>query len=355
VRALFATAGFFVIAGIAAASAQQHPKTIVHSSTPVEAVTQDGGRLAWLSGSRSKCNAIHLTGGGKVHVLPQPQSGSMTCRWRLTPGAQELAIAAHASAALWTLHELRADYVMTAQVGGQEVKVQRLAHQSDGTRWWLGGIAGSGTTLAYAAVDVEYVDPIGCGSGGSCAKKIAGGRIELVNAGKKTRLPHSGPALDLAVSDGRIAYIQPTAVSKTGAPVARSSSAVQVADVSTGAVVSQVNPVGVPLAIGLSAHLLAVLSRAAGDLKLTWYNPASGRRRGGITVSPKTAPTLVVGDHVIVYRVGHYLRALTVATHHTRALVKVTTGFVGLSLDKGRLVWAETTHTSGRIRSLSVG
>ena len=44
----------------------------------------------------------------------------------------------------------------------------------------IGGIlyAIGGTTLAYSRVDVEYVDPLACASGGSCAKEIADGGIE---------------------------------------------------------------------------------------------------------------------------------------------------------------------------------
>jgi hypothetical protein len=353
VRALFVTAGFLAIAGVAAA-ATPYPRTIVRSSSPVVAVTQDAGRLAWLSANQTKCNAVHWTG-GKTYVLPQPQSGSLTCRWSLAVGAQGLAIAAGASAALWTLHKPGSDYVITAHVGGKEVKVERLAHQEDGTGWWLGGIAGGGTALAYSRVNIGYINPLSCGSGGSCAEKIAGGGIKLVTAGQKTSLPHSTPALSLAVSDGRIAYIRATAVSRAGAPVTRAGVPVQVVDVPNGALVSQVNPVGAPLAIALSSHVLAVLSRASGTLRLAWYDPATGAMHGALTVSPKTAPALAVDDQVIVYRVGQFLRALTVATGRVYVLAQVTTGFVGFSLDRGRLVWAEHTRTSGRIRALSVG
>jgi hypothetical protein len=341
VRALIVTAGFLAIAGIGAAAAAVQPTTLVHSPSPVAAVTQDGGLLGWLSGNGTKCNAVHITGDGKNYVLPQPPNGSLTCHWNLAAGMQRVAIAAGASAALWTLHEHGSDYV-------------QLAHQGDGTRWWLGGIAGGGTTLAYSFVDVEYVDPLACGSGGSCAKKIAGGAIDLVSAGQKTPLPNSSPALGLSISDGRIAYIPATAVSKTGAPVSSADAAVQVADVSDGSIVSQANPVGVPLAVGLSSHVLAVLARVAGKVRLTWYDPATGAKLGGIGVPPKTSPALAVDDQVIVYRVGRFLHALTVATGHAHVLAKTAPGPVGLSLDQARLVWAENSRTSGRIRALSV-
>ena len=354
VRILIVTAGFLAIAGIAAAAGTTPPTTIVHSPSPVAAVTQDGGLLAWISINRTKCNAVHITGDGNSFVLPQPLNGGMTCRWSLAAGVPRLAIAAGASAALWTLHQGSSNWVVTAQVGGREIAVERLAHQSDGTRWWLGGITGGGTTLAYSTVDVEYVDPLACGSGGSCAKKIADGGIELVTAGQKTPLPNSAPALGLAVSDGRIAYIPATAVTKTGAPVSSANAAVHVQDASDGSDVSQANPVGVPIAIGLSSHVLAVLSRSAGKKKLAWFDATTGARLGGIAVPATTSPVLAVDDQVIVYRVGQYLHALTVATGHGQVVGRMALGAIDLSLDAGRLVWAESGQSSGRIRALSV-
>jgi len=355
-RVLIVTAGFLAIAGIASAASPQ-PTTVIRTPAPVEALAQDGGLIGWLSGDGKKCNAVHLTGGGNTYILPQPPNGSMTCHWDLSEGAEQLAIAAGASAALWTLHERSSDLVMTAQVGGKEIKVERLAHP-DGTGRWLGGAAGGGTTLAYSWVDVEYVAPLSCGSGGSCKKKIAGGGIDLVTAGQKpTPLPAAGPALGLVVSNGRIAYIPATTVAKGGAPASRPGAIVQVEDVSNGTVVSKVKSVGVPLAIGLASHVLAVLSRGSPNarvLRLTWYDPSSGQTLGGIVVPLATSPALAVNGQVVVFRVGRALRDLILATRHVHALGKTGAKYLGLSVDGTRLVWAENHRVSGNIRALSV-
>jgi len=296
-----------------------------------------------------------MSGSGNTYVVPQPPNLSMTCHWDMSTGGEQLAIARGASAALWTLHKRGSNFVMTAQIAGKEIKVDRLAHQSNGTGWWLGGITGGGTTLAYSSVDVEYVDPIGCGSGGSCKKKIAGGGINLVTpAGQKTSLPNTGPALGLAVSNGRIAYIPATTVVK-GAPASSPTVPLPVQDVSNGTVVSRASPVGVPFVVALAPHVLAVLSRRAGNPRLTWYDPATGRKLGGIAVPLLTAPELAVNDQVIVFRFGRALRALVLATRHVRSLGKTALDYLGLSLDQGRLVWAENRRASGRIRALSVG
>jgi hypothetical protein len=352
VRAILVTAAFFALVGIASAAAPQ-PVTIVHTPAPVKALAQDGGFVAWLASNGKKCNMVHVTGNGNTYVLPQPPTTGMTCHWALSNGIVHLALAANASAALWTLHEHSSDFVMTAEAGGKEIEVDRLAH-ADSTGWWLGDISGGGSTLAYSSVDVEYVDPLACGSGGSCKRKIAGGGIDLVTAGQKTALPRAAPALGVSVSNGRIAYIRATTVAKNGSPASSSGAPIRVVDASNGTVVSQAKPVGVPLAIGLSAHVLAVLSRNVHFLRLSWYDPDTGRKLGGIGVPVGTAPTLAVSDQNIVFRFGRNLRALVLATRHVHPLGKTSANYLGLSLDSGRLVWAENQKTSGAIRALSL-
>lgn len=350
VRALIVTAGFLALAGIASA-AQPQPKTIAHTPAPVKALTQDGGMLAWLSGDGKKCNVIHVIGGGHTYVMPQPPNASMTCHWNISDA--HLALASGANAALWTLHEGGSDLVMTAEVGGKEVEVDRLAH-ADGTGWWLGGTAGGGSTLAYSAIDVEYVHPLGCGSGGSCKKKVAGGGIDLVTAGQKAALPGAGPAMGLAISNGRVAYIPATAVAKDGAPVSSPGARIPIVDVANGTVVSEAKAIGVPLAIGFSPHVLAVLSRTSRALRLVWYNPSTGHKVGEAGVPAETAPVLAVDNQFVVYRFGRSLRALVIATRHPHPLGKTAPQYLGLSLDEGRLVWAENRRSSGAIRALTL-
>ncbi|HEY2353644.1 MAG TPA: hypothetical protein VGH79_01930 [Gaiellaceae bacterium] len=350
-RALVVTVGFLAIAGIASAAAPQ-PTTLVRTPAPVKALAQDGGLVAWLGGDSKKCNEVHLNGNGSTKILPQPPTSSMTCRWAISAGTARLAIAATADAALWTLHESRSDFVMTAQVGGKEIQVDRLAH-GDGTGWWLGGTTGGGSTLAYSAIDVEYVDPLACGSGGSCKKKIAGGGIHLVTAGQKAALSHAGPALGLSVSNGRIASIPATTVAKDGSPATSSGAPIRVRDVSNGALVSTAKPVGVPLAVSLSTHVLAVLSRNVHFLRLSWFDPATGKKLGGIGVPVQTT-AIAANDQSIVYRFGRTLRALVLATRHSHPLGKTATSYLGLSLDAGRLVWAENHSTYGLIRALTI-
>jgi hypothetical protein len=371
VRALFVTAGLLAIAGAAGAAgaAVPQPHTLSRSASgPIEALAQDGHDLAWAAGGGTKCNTVHVVGPDGSEVMPQPTTDSMTCHWDLTDGPMQLAFAAGISTALWTLHESGSspvDYVMTAQVGGSEQRVDRLTHASDGTGLWLGGLVGAGTTLAYSFVDVEYVDKLGCASGGSCKKQIAGGGINLVSNGHSTPLVGAKPALGLAAASGRLAYVPATAVTATGAPTAGATAAIQIVDATSGAQCSVVHPQGVPLAIALSPHVLAVLTRSSGNVQLTWYAVPTAHGDTGCAVTTSqlssaavprnTVPQIATSDHWVVYRAGRMLRGISVASGRVRTLARVAGTGIGLSLEAGQLAWAENWTDYGRIRALTVG
>lgn len=365
---MLATAGLLALAGAAAAATPQ-PYTLSRSPNgPIDALTQDSHEIAWVTGGGSKCNAVHILGPGGASTLPQPSTDSMTCHWDLSDGQMQLALASGPSAALWTLHEdgtTAVDYVMTAQVGGSEQRLDRLAHASDGTGLWLGGLAGAGTTLAYSSVDVEYVDKLGCASGGSCKKQIAGGGINLVSNGHSTPLAGAKPALGLAAAGGRIAYIPATRVDANGDPMGGANGWILVVDASTGAQCASVSAPGVPIAIALSAHVLAVLARSNGLERVAWYGigPANQpphcfadmTQLGSTAVPRATVRQLAASDRLIVYRVGNVLRGISVAKGVVKTLARTALSPLGLSLEAGQLAWAENRTDSGRIRALTVG
>jgi hypothetical protein len=337
------------------------------------AIARDGGSVAWLSSSTKTCDEVHLlTPGTSDRSLPQPSSGSTTCRWDLRDGQPQLAFAGRMAAALWTLHESGPtpfDYVEAANVGGPEREVDRLAHAGNGTGEWLGGVAGAGRTLAYSWDDVEYVDKLGCLSGGSCKQKIADGGIVLVTRSGKQPLPGAQPALGLAASSGRIAYI-PATVAKAGRPSANTNSSLYVVDAGSGSVVTKAFVRGIPLAIALSPHLLAVLTTQAGPRdRISWFSATTGTKLGSVLVSTHAASQLAASDQLIVYRVNRALYGVStrgvsargVSTHRgskraprPRLLAKTTLATPGFSLGKGMLVWAENRGGNGRLRAVTL-
>jgi hypothetical protein len=359
VRALLATAGLLVLAGSAAAASPTAHTLRKNSNGPIEAVTQDAASAAWFtSGGTKGCDAVHVLSPGKEdQTLPEPLPDSMTCQWDLTDGQSQLAFAARMSTALWTLHESGPapfDYVVAASIGGPERQVKKLAHASDGTGDWLGSVTGSGKTLAYSWNDVEYVDKLGCLSGGSCRRKIADGGIRIVTRSGDVALPNVGPALQLATFGGHIAYVPATRV-LANRPGASTSGLVDVVDGTTGDPLGNASVHGVPAAIALSSHLLAVLTQRGPKDRISWFAATGGPKLGSVLVSRRAAPQIAASDQLIVYQVDRTLYGVSTANGSVRVLAKTAPAAVGLSLANGRLVWAENRSDGGRLRALAVG
>jgi hypothetical protein len=357
VRALLATAGLLVLAGAAAAGSPTAHTLRKSPNGPIEAIAQDGSSVAWLSSTAHACHAVHvLSPGSPDRNLPQPSSGSTTCNWILTDGQPQLALAAGISTALWTLHESGPapfDWVLAASVGGPERQIERLAHASDGTGKWLGGVAGAGRTLAYSWDDVEYVDKLACLSGGSCRRKIADGGISIVTRTGDQPLPGAKPALQLATSAGRIAYIPATRV-LANHPGASTNNSIYVVDGASGDPVATAFVRGVPAAIALSPHLLAVLTQSGPHDRISWFSPAGGTKLGSALVSRRAATQLATSDQLIIYRIDRTLYGVSTSTGQVRKLAKTGPDPVGFTLKKGQLVWAENRGNGGRLRALSV-
>jgi hypothetical protein len=320
-------------------------------------VAQDGSVTAWFTSSTQECDTIHVLAPGMPdRTLPQPASDSMTCRWDLSDGGAQLAIAGRMSAALWTLHESGPapfDIVLAAPVGGPERQIVRLAHASDGTGKWLGSVAGSGKTLAYSWDDVEYVDKIACLSGGSCRRKIADGGIGIVTRTSDAPLPNVGPALQLAAAAGRIAYVPATRV-PANQPGASTNGFVNIVDGTTGDPVAQASVGGIPAAIALTSHVLAVLTQRGPRDRISWFSATDGTKLGTVLVSRRTLPQLTASDQLIVYQVDRTVFGVSTANSSIRMLAKTGPTPLGLSLANGRLVWAENDEDSGRLRALAV-
>jgi hypothetical protein len=323
------------------------------------ALAQDNRFAAWLTSGTRGCHEVHVLSPGKRdRSLPQSPEDSMTCRWNLGDGQPQLAFAGKMSTALWTLHETGpspVDFVVAASVGGSERQLEQLQHAGDGTGDWLGGVAGAGKTLAYSWDDVEYVNPEKCLSGGSCKQKIEDGGITIVTRTSTTPLPGAQPALQLAAAAGRIAYV-PAASVKSGRPTPATNGPLYVVDATTGNVVAQAQVHGIPIAIALSSHVLAVLTTQAGPHdRISWFSATDGTKLGSLVVSALASPQIAASDRLIAYRVGRVLRSVATGNRQLRKLVKTGQNYLGLSLARGRLVWAENHGTTGRLRALTVG
>jgi hypothetical protein len=366
-RVLLAAAVSLAAAAVSAAGAAgPHTVNLVSlSSGTISAFAQDGPLIAWFARSRGSCNTVHvrsLANGLHAELPRQAGARNVTCRWAVGPTPVTLAVARQTSDVLWTLHAdspLEFDYLVGAGAGdARERRFQELAHTSRGAGLWFGGVTGNGATLAYGLTSVDYADEAGCLAGtASCAMKIVGGGVyRVVGRQPPKRIRGTSPAVAVAASAGRIAYIETGAITKDGKPVAGTDATIEVVDAASGRVVSSIRPEGTPVAIALSAHVLATLEKTRLGLRLAWYAPSSGSRTatGSVPVAVATSPALTVSDQLVVFHVGRAIRAVEIATGRVKALVTAGAPPIGLSIEGSRLAWAENRKHGARIRAYYV-
>ena len=362
-RVLLAAAVSLVTAVVSAAGAAPGTQTLYsRASGTIAGFAQDGGIIAWLTPGARACNAVHvrqISNGVKANLPMQGDALNVTCHWPVGHSLVSLAIAGNKPNVLWTLHEdapLEFDYVVGAGVRDRrERRFQQLAHTTRGAGLWLGGIAGDGSTLVYGVTSVDYIDEAGCLAGtDTCALKIVqqGGGVYRVIDGQKLKLiPGTTAAVAVAASGGRVAYIQADSIGKDGRPVAGADLPIQVVDSGTGRVVSSITPQGTPIAVALSAHVLATLERTPLGLRLAWYTPETGSPAGSVPVAIATKPTLSVSDRIAVFHVGRSIRGVEIATGRVRTFVTAAASPIGLSVEGNRIAWAENLKHGARIRA----
>ena len=100
--------------------------------------------------------------------------------------------------------------------------------------------------------------------------------------------------------------------------------------------------------------MLATLERTPLGLRLAWYDPATGVPSGSVPVAHAASPELTANDQLVVFHVGRSLHGVDVTTHRVRTLGTTAATPIGLSLEGGRLAWAENVNGVGRIRALYV-
>jgi len=344
----------------------RRPQTVwgPHRGT-IAAFAQDGSMMTWFTPGGNGCNIVQVGSfsNGLELVLPAQAKKNVTCRFvRNRREPVGLAVAAKVGRVVWTLplaSPLQLDYLLGAGVKPAEQPERRyheLAHTPRGVGQWLGGVAGDGTTLAYATTTVDFADEAGCLAGTSPCTLIrtGGGVYRLGGRTPIVHVPHTRPAVALAVSGDAIAYIPAGGIAGNGRPRASAAVPIEVVRAADGSRISSVVPRGVPLAVALSPHLLATLERTPLGLRLAWYDRASGNPLGSIPVPQGTTPSLSASDRWIVFRYGRSIRAVSVSTSRLRFLARAAATPVGLSVQGNRVAWAENLRGGTRIRALYV-
>ncbi len=344
------------------AAASQKPQTLwLVAHAKIAAFAQDGQTIAWFAGA-SRCNIVHLQSlqFGVGYDLPKQTARNVTCKFAWSHD-QPVQLALAGVRALWSLPQsspLPLDYLLGAGVSPNDRAERRLlevAHNTRGVGQWLGGIAGSGTTLAYAVTSVDWDDEAGCLAGTApCTLTKSGGGVYIVKGRQPVRIPGTGPAVAVATGGGNVAYVPTGRLQKNGRPQPSADLPIAVVDPGSGQQIASVVPQGVPIALAMSAHVLTTLERTPLGLRLAWYDATTGHARGSIPVPKTTTPWLTASDQLIVFRVGLSIRGVSVTTHRSRLITTAAATPVGLSLEGGRLAWAENLKGISRVRAVYV-
>lgn len=345
------------------AAATQTPQTLwTPANTVIAAFAQDGQDIAWVGSHPTGCNTVHLQSlqFPVGYDLPSQNTQNVTCHFTWSK-RQPVELALAGGHALWSLPQdspLSLDYLLGAGLEQEERTERRfleVTHNARGVGQWLGGVAGRGDTLAYAVTSVDWDDEAGCLAGtGPCTLTKTGGGVFVVRGRLPKQVPHTHAAVEIATAGGDIAYVPTGRLQKDGRPRPTADVPIAIVDAVSGQHVASVVPQGVPLAIAMSSQVLATLERTPIGLRLAWYDATTGHARGSIPVPKRTSAWLTASDQLIVFRVGRSIRGVSVASHRSRLLTTAAATPIGLSLDGGRLAWAEDLKGGSRIRAIYV-
>ncbi len=354
-----------VILALAAAlapAAAGRPRTLAVTPGPIAAFAQDGGRVAWAGtepGSACPWRVRVLTLATGVRAAIN-RNGGPTCRDDLgfqpqaVGGSVQLALAG--TRAIWTLiasGNFRYVSVMTASLGNRaDVRLEELVYQYGfGEGDHLGSVAGDGPTLAYSRIETTAVEVGDCFDLGTCETPVVGGGVTRVVGRAMAALAGAPPTLLVAASGNRVALVP--AAEGGESPSAAAGGPVEIRDATTGALLTSFAPAGLVTAVALSSQLVAVLVETPGGTSIEWYDPVTGAPLGSLA-APGTAPSLSAFGELVVFRSGRNVRLLDAAAGTARLLARAAATPIGLSIEGGRVAWAESFADHGQVRAVRV-
>jgi hypothetical protein len=327
------------------APARVVPTTLVNLHHEVLGVAQDGNRIAWAVGPCGSVTVRDLRT-GKDYGFHGPDF----CQF--DNGAfGDLALIRN-TIAWWASYHADDAYqwLGVAKIGGKQrdgILNTDLTDCSDGS-WGdaITGLGAGGASVLYSYVDIEGNE----NGDGSCGPFKKHGGVFIVSTTK--RLSGPPPATALAVSGNRIAVVPLDPDLKDGYPDPAKNGTVEVWDTRTGRHVTTATVSGTARSVALTGSVLAVLARSHAGLELERFNPISGAELGTTPVPNGTSPRIVGSGKAVVYSVGRQIWWLDGATRKSTLLATASSAPVGLSVQRGRIVWGENAGRGGRILAL---
>jgi hypothetical protein len=353
-----------ILAAGAAGKPAGRPVTLAYATGPITALAQDDGRIAWASVK----NCIATV---RIRTLAtRRQSGVGSADTNNCASATELGglgemqLELAGDRALWSYGEVGNivyTWLKTGSLSGaknQRLPFAPLAHDQSPyeTGDHFTGMAGDGSTLVFAYATIGVTGSEDCDIDGTCTVILSGGGARRVVGTAADAVAGVPAPFAIAAGGKRIAIIQAAPVGTVPGP--KPSSAIQVRNAVTGALVTSFTPMGTARAIALSRTSVAVLVSGAGGTRIERHAVPGGGLLASTAVPATTARELSTNGTVVVFRVGRSIRTVPVGAGGASVVATAAAAPVGLSVEGKRVIWAENRTTGGvlkgRIQSVTL-
>jgi hypothetical protein len=351
IRRLALLATGVLAAAIACSDAVAAPVTLAAPAQGrIHAFTQDGRQIAWV-GYRERVHVKTIATGRSAVVGSARTTGGRV--GDLPSGFRNHLLALAGKQALWTVQGSGLcikTSVLTATLGDGKPSafLSDMTYCSDEGSVTT-ATAGDAATLAFTTVTFEALD---------CGARVALGRTARVVGTSAVTVPGSAPAVQLAVSAGRVAVVPADQTCTPTASVApllgpAPNGIVEIRAAIDGALLAEFSPAGTVWALALSGPRAVVLVRATdGSERVERYDAVTGALLGATPVSRGAAFDLDIAGEWIVYRTGRAIRLIDAVTGAKQLLFIAPVTPLGLSIESRRVAWAENRSGHGRVRSV---
>jgi hypothetical protein len=343
-------AALVIAAGVAGGDAVAAPVTLAAPAQGrIISFAQDGRRIAWI-GYRERVHVKTIATGRSVVVGSARTQAPGGGAGGFPTGFRNHLLALAGKQALWTVQgggNCIETSVRAATLGEEKppAVVSSMTFCSvEGSV--TTATVGDAATLAFTTVSFEFDQVITC-------SRVSSGRTARVVGASAVTVPGSVPAVQLAVSAGRVAVVpaDETCTSPLLAPAPDGT--VEIRAAIDGALLAAFSPAGTVRALALSGPRAVVLVEAAdGSKRVERYDAVTGALLGATRVSSGVAPDLDIAGEWIVYRTGRAIRLIDAVTGAKQLLFIAPVTPSGLSIESRRVAWAENRSGHGRVRSV---
>jgi len=348
-------------AGVTFQPRAQTPTTVVREAGPIQSFAQDGVGLAWVTDGTDTTSAVKeraAVGGSSATIARLDGRDAPYAFAAFALGGRRVVGSAFVACCNSGL-----GIVETAAPGSRPEELRTLRQEY----WTWGdyptGAAGAGRTLVYSVVTV---------GGGAGFWTVTGGGVRRVVGSRDVRIPGTPPPALLTAAPGMIALApadrrkipwhsgvghRVPSVALSVAPDTR----VEVRDAVSGALLASFIPHGRVTALGMDDRCVGVIARRAGRAYAESYSARTGTRVGSAPVPRDVADELDLAGTNLILRRGRLILLLDIRTGEILELAQAKAEPVGLSIERRRIAWAETTGRDangygghGAIRALTL-